>query len=73
MEFNKQSKFNERIYEILEDAFQNESQECIIDEIIRNAKFYEVEKILEILVSQKLYDEKRINKLKNDLLNNKMI
>lgn len=64
--FNKQSKFNERIYELLEDSFQNETQECIVDEIIRNANFSDIEKVLEILVSQKIYDEKRIKKLKHD-------
>jgi len=65
--FNKQSKFNESIYEILENAFENESQECIVDEIITNIKFSCIGKILEIFVSQKLYDEKRIKKLKEDV------
>jgi hypothetical protein len=65
--FNKQSKFNENIYEILESAFDNESQECIVDEIIRNINLNDVYKILEILVYQKQYDEKRIKKLKFDI------
>jgi hypothetical protein len=65
--FNKQSKFNESIYEIIENAFQNESQECTVDEIIRNVNFSDVQKVLEILVSQKKYDEKRIKKLKLDV------
>jgi SMC interacting uncharacterized protein involved in chromosome segregation len=65
--FNKQSKFNENIYEILESAFDNESQECIVDEIIRNINLNDVHKILEILVYQKQYDEKRIKKLKVEI------
>ena len=57
-EFNRQDKFHESIYETLESAFDYESQECIVDEIIRNIRFSDVSKVLEILVSQKLRDEK---------------
>jgi hypothetical protein len=63
--FNRQAKFNESIYETLECAFDNESQECITDEIIRNINFFDMVKVLEILASQKLYDEKVKKHLKH--------
>lgn len=63
--FRRQEKFNESIYEVLECAFDNECQECITDEIIRSIKYSDMEKVLEILVSQKLYDEKVKRHLKH--------
>ena len=64
--FNKQSKFNESIYEILEDAFENESNEKIVGDIISNTNISDYIKIIEIFVAQKKYDEARINKIKQD-------
>ncbi len=57
-EFNRQDRFNESIYETLECAFDNESQECIIDEILSNIRFNDVSKVLEILIAEKLRDER---------------
>lgn len=65
--FRRQSKFNESIYESLEYCFDHESQESIVDNIIREFRYSDIEKVIEILVSQKLYDEKVKSNLKSKL------
>ena len=64
-DFNKQAKFNESIYETLECAFDNENQECIVDEILTNITYADVSKVLEILVAEKLRDERIKKHLKH--------
>ncbi len=65
-ELNRQSKFNESIYELLDDCFKSEKQETILDEIIRTFRYADIEKVIEILIAERQRDSLIIKKLQHD-------